>query len=116
MNELLFECYSVPKVAYGIDCMFSYYQNKDLLKLGDTCLIISLGFHTVHIIPVINGKIDCRGIRRINVGGFHLTNYLHRSMQLKYPPHTNNITVSIVKYLTLWTDLKFHFLQLDFTS
>ncbi len=28
MNELLFECYSVPKVAYGVDCLLSYYFNK----------------------------------------------------------------------------------------
>ena len=28
MNELLFECYSIPKVAYGVDCLFSFDYNK----------------------------------------------------------------------------------------
>lgn len=27
MSELLFECYHVPSVAYGIDSLFSYYNN-----------------------------------------------------------------------------------------
>ena len=27
MNELLFECYSVPRVAYGIDALFSLASN-----------------------------------------------------------------------------------------
>ena len=27
MSELLFECYRVPQVAYGIDSLFSLYNN-----------------------------------------------------------------------------------------
>lgn len=27
MSELLFECYSVPSVAYGVDALFSYQYN-----------------------------------------------------------------------------------------
>ena len=27
MSELLFECYNVPSVAYGIDSLFSLYNN-----------------------------------------------------------------------------------------
>jgi len=27
MSELLFECYNVPSVAYGIDSLFSLYHN-----------------------------------------------------------------------------------------
>lgn len=27
MNELLFECYAFPQVAYGIDSMFSFFKN-----------------------------------------------------------------------------------------
>ena len=28
MSELLFECYNVPSVAYGIDSLFSLYNNN----------------------------------------------------------------------------------------
>ena len=27
MSELLFECYNVPSVAYGVDSLFSLYNN-----------------------------------------------------------------------------------------
>ena len=30
MSELLFEAYCVPKLAYGIDCLFSHFQNMYL--------------------------------------------------------------------------------------
>jgi actin-related protein 5 len=68
-------------------------STQERLGLGDTSLIIAFGFHTVHLVPVVGGAIDATGIRRINVGGFHLVNYLHRALQLKYPAHTNSITV-----------------------
>lgn len=95
MNELLFECYNVPKVAYGVDSLFSFHQNSQKSQDGpETALIIGGGFHTIHFIPVIEGEISWSGVRRLNIGGFHLTNFLHRGLQLKYSAHVNNITVS----------------------
>ena len=35
-----------------------------------------LGFHSIHFMPVVNGKIEAENMRRLNVGGFHLTNFL----------------------------------------
>ena len=97
MNELMFECYSVPSVAYGVDALFSLYENQNNFNNKDDifrdALIVSIGFHTVHIIPIVNGEIITEGVRRINIGGFHLTNYGLKAMQLKYPSHVNNITV-----------------------
>ena len=95
MNELLFDCYSVPSVAYGVDTMFSYYKNHDVdvAEIPGSSLVISIGFHTVHILPIVDGVIAAEGVRRINVGGFHLTNYGLKAMQLKYPSHVTNITV-----------------------
>merc|ERR1719414_667538 len=90
MSELLFEGYGVPKVAYGVDGLFSAYKNH---HDSPTKLIISTGFHTVAFIPVVNNKIVTEAVRRLNIGGFQLTNYIYRSMQLKYPSHVNSITV-----------------------
>ena len=28
MSELLFECYSAPSIAYGVDALFSYQYNS----------------------------------------------------------------------------------------
>ena len=125
MSELLFECYSVPSVAYGIDAMFSLYKNKSEKVASNACsgIIVSIGFHTVHIIPILDGKISTKGVRRINIGGFHLTNYALKAMQLKYPSHVANITVGraeeILQYhcrvvtdynheIAKWSDTEFY--------
>lgn len=96
MSELLFECYQVPSVFYGIDSLFSYNFNDDI---NGTSLIISLGFYTTHIIPLIDGQVVTEKVRRINVGGYHMLTYMHRLMQLKYPMHVNNITLSRIEEL-----------------
>ncbi|VVC37384.1 Actin family [Cinara cedri] len=91
MSELLFECYHVPGICYGIDGLFSYLHNCFDKKTG---LVINCGHHTTHIIPIINGTPDLLNSRRIDVGGFHITYYLHKLLQLKYPAHYNAITLS----------------------
>ncbi|XP_066594828.1 actin-related protein 5 [Prorops nasuta] len=90
MAELLFECYNVPSIAYGVDCLFSYQHNN----CPPDGLIISIGYHTTHIIPILDGKADFANSRRINIGGYHITSYMHRLLQLKYPVHVNAITPS----------------------
>jgi actin-related protein 5 len=54
MTELLFECYSVPSVSYGIDSLFSFYANHD--KKNEDGIVISAGHNATHIIPVIGGN------------------------------------------------------------
>ena len=95
MAELLFECYNVPSVAYGVDCLFSYQHNN----CASDGLIISIEYHATHIIPVIDGKADISKAKRINLGGFHITSYMHRLLQLKYPAHVNAITLSRAEVL-----------------
>ncbi|XP_015186503.1 PREDICTED: actin-related protein 5 [Polistes dominula] len=90
MAELLFECYNVPSIAYGVDCLLSYQHNN----CPSDGLIVSIGYHTTHIIPVLDGKADPVNARRINIGGYHITSYMHRLLQLKYPVHVNAITLS----------------------
>ncbi|XP_011179467.2 actin-related protein 5 [Zeugodacus cucurbitae] len=95
MNELLFECYGIPSVCYGIDSIFSMKRNK---SCADT-LIISFGYHTTHVIPVLDGKIQIENVRRLNLGGYHIIHYLYRLMQMKYPMHINSITISRIEQL-----------------
>ncbi|XP_068991223.1 actin-related protein 5 isoform X1 [Neodiprion pinetum] len=90
MAELLFECYGVPAISYGVDCLFSYHHNN----CPPDGLIVSIGYHTTHVIPVLDGKVDPTKARRINIGGYHITSYMHRLLQLKYPVHVNAITPS----------------------
>jgi len=136
MNELLFENYMLPKVSYGIDGLFSLYKNQpNFAKNKTTAMVISFGFHTIHFMPVVDGKVDADNLRRLNVGGFHLTNFLHRGLQLKYSANANNITIGraeemmtdhcyVVKdfgpELRLWSDVDYyqtnvHKMQLPYT-
>ncbi|XP_018333622.1 actin-related protein 5 [Agrilus planipennis] len=92
MTELLFECYGVPGIMYGVDSLFSFFHlNTRPTNHG---LIVGLGYHTVHVIPVVNGKTIFENVRRINIGGSHIISFLHRILQLKYPAHNNAITLS----------------------
>ncbi|XP_076786270.1 actin-related protein 5 isoform X1 [Arvicanthis niloticus] len=93
MSELLFECYRIPKVAYGIDSLFSFYHNmpKNALSSG---LIISSGYQCTHILPVLEGRLDAKNCKRINLGGSQAAGYLQRLLQLKYPGHLAAITLS----------------------
>lgn len=95
MSELLFECYDVPSICYGIDSVLSFTHNNH----GGNGLIVSLGYYTVHIIPVLHGITQHTKIRRINLGGFQVITFLHRLLQLKYPVHVNAISLSRIEWL-----------------
>uniref|UniRef100_UPI00398F6402 actin-related protein 5 isoform X2 n=1 Tax=Pristiophorus japonicus TaxID=55135 RepID=UPI00398F6402 len=91
MSELLFECYHIPKVAYGIDNLYSYWRNN---KSPSTGLIVSSGYHCSHILPVLHGRLDACNSKRINLGGSQAASYMQRLLQLKYPGHLPAITLS----------------------
>uniref|UniRef100_A0A8C5QXJ1 Actin-related protein 5 n=1 Tax=Leptobrachium leishanense TaxID=445787 RepID=A0A8C5QXJ1_9ANUR len=96
VSELLFECYRVPKVSFGIDCLYSFNHNKKN-QSTTSGLIVSSGYHCTHILPVLSGRFDAKNCKRINLGGFHSVTYLQRLLQLKYPGHLSAITLSRVE-------------------
>ncbi|XP_029468681.1 actin-related protein 5 [Rhinatrema bivittatum] len=93
MSELLFECYEVPKVSYGVDSLYSFYHNQ---KRDAACsaLIICSGYQCTHILPVLKGRLEAKNCKRINLGGSQAAVYLQRLLQLKYPGHFAAITLS----------------------
>ncbi|XP_055390427.1 actin-related protein 5 isoform X2 [Condylostylus longicornis] len=95
MSELLFECYDVPSVCYGIDALYSFAHNN----IGSHGLVISCGYHTTHVIPVLNKRMIGSKARRLNLGGFHMISFLHKILQLKYPVHVNAISISRIEDL-----------------
>lgn len=94
MSELLFEAYGIPKLAYGIDSLFSYQFNKESSSLDDCSLIVSSGFQSTHILPIVDGKLDLNNAKRINLGGYNNGAYLQRLLQLKYPKQGNVFTLT----------------------
>lgn len=91
MSELLFECYGVPSIAYGVDALLGYNYGQTSKK--DNCLIVSMGYYNIHIIPILGGKVIYEHARRINTGGYHIVTFLHKLLQLKYPAHSAAITL-----------------------
>ncbi|KAL2868959.1 actin-related protein ARP5 [Aspergillus lucknowensis] len=87
MNEILFECYSAPSVAYGIDSLFSYRYNR-----GTDGLIVSSSHTSTHVIPVLNSKALLSSCSRLNWGGMNSSEYLLKLMRLKYPTFPGKMT------------------------
>ena len=87
LYEQMFECYGCPKVFLGVDALFSsYYHSKNLEEYQQRSrLIISIGYSTIHVIPVIKGTIAYNEIKRINVGVGNSWEILHKSLNFKYP-------------------------------
>ncbi|KAJ8923958.1 hypothetical protein NQ315_006734 [Exocentrus adspersus] len=92
MSELLFECYAVPGITYGVDSLFSYHFSQ--ANPQPNALLINLGYQTCHVIPVLNNKTVFENTRRLNIGGWNIVTFLHRILQLKYPAHAAAITLS----------------------
>ena len=97
MYELLFEAYQVPKIAFGIDSLFSYHYNTD--SPNSNGLVINVGNEQTHVIPVLEGKGILSQTKRIDWGSNSCQNYLSKLLALKYPyfptklnyHHTNNL-------------------------
>ncbi|KAI9818694.1 MAG: Nuclear actin-protein involved in chromatin remodeling [Thelocarpon impressellum] len=80
MTEILFECYSAPSVAYGIDSLFAYQYND-----GKTGLVLSSSHTSTHLIPVLDSNAMLTQATRLNWGGSQGAEYLLKLLQLKYP-------------------------------
>lgn len=80
MTELLFECYSAPSLAYGIDSLLSFKYNK-----GKSGLIISSSHTSTTVIPVLDSKPIMSSVTRLNWGGSQGVEYLLKLLRLKYP-------------------------------
>lgn len=87
MNELLFECYSAPKVAYGIDSLFAFNYNS-----GRNGLVVSSSYTSTHLIPVFDSKPLLTHATRLNWGRFQTAEYLQKLLKLKYPGFPAKIT------------------------
>jgi actin-related protein 5 len=61
VSELLFECYGFNNICYGVDGLFSFFQNQNSpknAKLVESGLIINAHNACTHVIPVLDGKVQ----------------------------------------------------------
>lgn len=94
MTEIIFECYGAPSLAYGIDSLFSYRQNK-----GKTGLVVSSSHTSTHVIPVYNSKALLTQATRLNWGGNQGAEYLLKLLRLKYPSFQGKTNVSQAEHM-----------------
>jgi len=74
MCELLYECYQVQSVAFGVDSLFSWRFNRP--EKAQHGLVISAGHSATTVLPIVDGKPDYRHCSRLDVGGSHMTDFL----------------------------------------
>ncbi|GAA6061978.1 hypothetical protein JCM10212_005222 [Sporobolomyces blumeae] len=86
MTELLFESYSAPSIAYGIDSLFSFYDNSShLAPAQQDGLVISSSTANTHVVPVLGGRARLESAKKLAWGGSQAAEYMLKLMQLKYP-------------------------------
>lgn len=101
MSELLFECYGVPSVCYGVDAIFAHYANNYDNEKGfpADALIVSSAHSSTHVLPIVGNQFIANKCKRLSVGGLAATEYLRKLIHLKYPLHRNAITTARSQYL-----------------
>jgi actin-related protein 5 len=60
LTELLFECYKIPSLCFGVDSLFSFKKNVNQ-KNG---LILSSGFNSTFVLPYVDGVLDSNNSRK----------------------------------------------------
>jgi len=77
MDEILFEEYNFKAICRSTAAQLSAYKShNDESEKRIMCLVVDSGYSFTHIVPVFNGKVLKKGVKRINVGGKLLTNHL----------------------------------------
>jgi actin-related protein 5 len=112
MYEMLFECYGVPKVAFGIDALLAYEYNAFSADLAASMpltanwqgsaasgLIVRVGHACSHVIPVVDGRAALEAAYRLNAGGQRITDTLNDLLRLRFPQHRQAITASRVSFV-----------------
>lgn len=104
--ELVFEAYLSPSVCFGIDALFSYMLNRhrrndsgDISFPRNEALVLSCGYQSTHVLPICDGRLVPSAVKRINIGGWHMTDQLTRRLQLLHPDHAPLFTTSRVELL-----------------
>ena len=62
------------KSIFSAPALSAYNYMKE--QTQDFCVVVDSGYSFTHIVPFFKGKAILEGLRRINLGGKHLTNYL----------------------------------------
>ncbi|KAG8834370.1 Nuclear actin-protein involved in chromatin remodeling [Serendipita sp. 399] len=91
LSELLFEGYNVPRAAFAIDALMSFYHNTPNQPKRDG-VVVSFNSASTSIIPVLNGKGILANAKRMPWGANQASEYLLKLVQMKYPYFPTRVT------------------------
>jgi actin-related protein 5 len=92
----MFECYNAPAVCYTVDALCSWKYNVADARDG---LIISSGFESTHVIPMVAGRARFDASARISVGALSVHRHAIQHMRLRYPEHRTQLSHSRIREL-----------------
>ncbi|CAK4080870.1 unnamed protein product [Aphanomyces euteiches] len=78
-DEVVFEEFQIAAYTTVVpQAMLPWLSN-----VSPICCVIDVGFSATHIVPMIHGRVLVEAVRRLNVGGKLLTNYLKECVSFR---------------------------------
>ncbi|KAG8869755.1 Nuclear actin-protein involved in chromatin remodeling [Serendipita sp. 405] len=91
LSELLFEGYNVPRAAFAIDALMSFYYNTPNQPKRDG-IVVSFNSASTSVLPVLNGKGILANSKRMAWGANQASEYIMKLVQMKYPYFPTRVT------------------------
>ncbi|GJE94232.1 actin-like protein Arp5 [Phanerochaete sordida] len=101
-SELLFELYSVPSLAFGVDSVMSFYHNNlptPPIPFTSDGVVVSFNTASTSVIPILQGKGLMSYAKRIPWGATQANEYLLKLIQLKHPTFPTRVTTAQTNWL-----------------
>ena len=93
MSELLFECYNAPAVTYAIDSLLAYqYLQSQQAEPSSTALLISHGYESTTVIPLVDDRPQLLQSARLSVGCHAQHSMILNDLSLDFPEHKAHLT------------------------
>lgn len=88
-SQVIFEDFQLPLFLPAPAALLSLHavaSQTDASTMGQTLsgLVIDCGFSFTHIAPILGGRILVDGVKRINLGGKALTNYMKELISYRW--------------------------------
>lgn len=83
MNEIFFEDYKFNSLLRLPASSYSSFLYQQAHPASLCCLVVDTGYSFTHIVPYYRGKIVEGAVKRIDVGGKLLTNYLKETVSYR---------------------------------
>ena len=86
----------------GVDALFAYFYELDcsISKYqSETALVVNFGATSIHVIAVVNGKMQANSVFRLNMGGNTAFDLFGKSILLKNPHLKDRINYTLLRHL-----------------